>query len=153
MKNILRNTNVPIAIIYLWIGFVCAISFMEAWLKFRATGVTLSVGLSIGSLIFFALNKVEIIFALIVLLHWFTLKANSTNAQYLWVLFVPIAILLLQTTYLLPVLDERVKMIMQHKTVPPSNTHIYYVLAEIAKVATLFWTGSKAFKTLKINHK
>ena len=48
-----------IGIAFIWAGFVCAISFMEAWLKFRAPGVTLPVGLSIGRLIFSALNKVE----------------------------------------------------------------------------------------------
>ena len=40
------------AVIYLWIGFVCAISFMEAWLKFRAPGVNLQIGLGIGRLNF-----------------------------------------------------------------------------------------------------
>ena len=32
---------------FIWIGFVSAISFMEAWLKFRASGVTLPIGLGI----------------------------------------------------------------------------------------------------------
>ena len=34
--------NHPISLmsIFLWIGFVCAISFLEAWLKFRAPGVS-----------------------------------------------------------------------------------------------------------------
>ena len=42
---------------FLWIGFICAISFMETRLKFRAPGVTLPIGLSIGKLVFRALNK------------------------------------------------------------------------------------------------
>ncbi|HQW87358.1 MAG TPA: hypothetical protein PLH93_09245, partial [Flavobacteriales bacterium] len=51
----------PIALIcaFVWVGFVCAISFMEAWLKFRAHGVTLPIGLGIGRLVFQALNRVE----------------------------------------------------------------------------------------------
>jgi len=40
-------------------GFVLSISFMEAWLKFQAEGVTQAIGLSIGRLVFGALNKVE----------------------------------------------------------------------------------------------
>lgn len=51
--------------IFLWIGFVCAISFMEAWVKFRAPGVTLPLGLGIGSLVFKALNKAEWVFAIL----------------------------------------------------------------------------------------
>ena len=44
----------PLALagVFLWIGFVSAISFMEAWLKFRAPGVTLTLGLGIGRLVF-----------------------------------------------------------------------------------------------------
>ena len=59
----------PIALTasFLWIGFVCAISFMEAWLKFRAPGVTIPLGLGIGRLVFNALNKVEWIFATAIL--------------------------------------------------------------------------------------
>jgi len=52
--------------IFLWAGFVCAISFMEAWLKFRAPGVTLPIGLGIGKLIFAALNKVEWVFGIVI---------------------------------------------------------------------------------------
>ena len=52
--------KMPIALIctFLWIGFVCAISFMEAWLKFRAPGISVPLGLGIGRLVFNALNKV-----------------------------------------------------------------------------------------------
>ena len=64
----------PIALLraFSWIGFVCAISFMEAWLKFRAAGVTLPIGLGIGRLVFQALNKVEwvLVIAILVDLLW-----------------------------------------------------------------------------------
>ena len=65
--------KMPIALIctFLWIGFVCAISFMEAWLKFRAPGISVPLGLGIGRLVFNALNKVELVFALIVIINIF----------------------------------------------------------------------------------
>ena len=44
-----------------WAGFVSAISFLGAWLKFRAEGVSREIGLSIGKLVFTALNRVEIV--------------------------------------------------------------------------------------------
>jgi len=61
----------PISLIatFLWIGFVGAISFMEAWLKFRAEGITMPLGLSIGRLVFDALNKVEWVLAIAILLN------------------------------------------------------------------------------------
>ena len=35
-----------------WLGMVLAISFLEAPLKFRAPGVTLALGLSIGRVVY-----------------------------------------------------------------------------------------------------
>lgn len=49
----------PALLMIFWVGLVCAISFMEAWLKFQAPGVTLTIGLSIGMKVFTALNRVE----------------------------------------------------------------------------------------------
>ncbi len=43
----------------IWLGFVCAISFMEAPLKFNAPGVELKQALSIGRIVFRALNRME----------------------------------------------------------------------------------------------
>jgi hypothetical protein len=37
---------------FVWMGMVLAISFLEAPLKFRAPGLILAVGLSIGRLVF-----------------------------------------------------------------------------------------------------
>ena len=47
---------VAAAAIFVWLGMVLAISFLEAPLKFRAPGVTLQLGLGIGRLVFRALN-------------------------------------------------------------------------------------------------
>ncbi|MEO8647987.1 MAG: hypothetical protein ABI539_02355 [Acidobacteriota bacterium] len=54
-----------IAIPFVWSGMLAAISFMEAPLKFQAPGVTLPIGLGIGRLVFFALNKAEIVLGLV----------------------------------------------------------------------------------------
>jgi len=50
----MTTVKMPVAAIctFVWIGFVCAISFMEAWLKFRAPGITVPLGLGIGRLVF-----------------------------------------------------------------------------------------------------
>ena len=41
-----------VAVTFLWLGMVLAISFLEAPLKFRAPGVTVPIGLGIGRLVF-----------------------------------------------------------------------------------------------------
>ena len=60
-------TSLALAVAWLWLGMVLAISFLEAPLKFRAPDVTLRVGLGIGRIVFRALNVAEAAFAVLVL--------------------------------------------------------------------------------------
>jgi hypothetical protein len=67
---------------FIWIGFVCAISFMEAWLKFTAPGITIPLGLGIGRVVFHALNKVEwVLCAIIVANYVYTLPKRFSYAM------------------------------------------------------------------------
>ena len=52
-----------VALTFIWLGMVLAISFLEAPMKFRAPGVTLQIGLGIGRLVFRALNTAEVLIA------------------------------------------------------------------------------------------
>lgn len=137
----------PIIIIgtFVWIGFVGAISFMEAWLKFQAPGITLSLGLGIGRLVFNALNKVEWILAAAILLSLLLTRAKLLRAGNL-ALVIPVLLLLLQTYWLLPALDTRAELQIGGKQLPPSNLHIYYVGMEVIKVTGLFIFGCSLFK-------
>lgn len=135
--------------IFLWIGFVCAISFMEAWLKFRAPGVTVPLGLGIGRLVFGALNKVEWVLAIIAVVNLFFVGREGWRPRYLF-LFVPIVILLIQTFWLLPALDTRAELHIQGKDVPPSHLHFYFVGLELIKVACLAMFGYLLFEKIPI---
>jgi len=143
--------KMPIALIctFLWIGFVCAISFMEAWLKFRAPGITVPLGLGIGRLVFNALNKVELVFAIVVLINVFWQTSDILKWQNL-AFAVPIALLLIQTFWLLPALDTRAEFHIQGQFVPPSNLHFYYVGMELVKVVGLSLFGITLFKNTTI---
>ncbi|PKP10782.1 MAG: hypothetical protein CVU09_06120 [Bacteroidetes bacterium HGW-Bacteroidetes-4] len=122
-----------ILILLFWAGFVSAISFMEAWLKFRAPGVNLSVGLSIGSLIFTALNRVEWVLLLLFLICTLRLFSKK-HPVFLFVSGSILLILLLQTFYWLPVLVERANQIMTGIEVGKSAVHFFYIAAEFIKV-------------------
>ncbi|MCU4174022.1 hypothetical protein [Carboxylicivirga sp. N1Y90] len=61
-----------IAILFaFWAGMISAISFIEAWLKFKAPRVTREIGLGIGKLVFTALNRVELVLLLLIWLLLF----------------------------------------------------------------------------------
>ncbi len=141
MKNNIKFKKASIAIVFIWIGFVCAISFMEAWLKFRAPNITTTLGLGIGQLVFSALNKVELFLMAVLLLLLFLRKKRNTNSNWYKAFSVVVAIVLLQTLWLLPTLDKRVDLILLGKEVAESKLHLLFVLLEICKVIGLFYCG------------
>lgn len=52
---------------FLWLGLVTGTPFLEAPLKFRASGITIALGLRIGRLVFRALNRCEAVIAVILI--------------------------------------------------------------------------------------
>ena len=144
----MKNTKIYTALIFLWIGFICAISFMEAYLKFKAEGVTLSIGLAIGSLVFNALNKVEITLALGLIV--FACRNKTYTLKHIQILLIPVLILILQTLYLLPLLDERVQLIIQNQIPEQNRIHLIYIVLEVIKLLALIITG---IKIIKYEHK
>jgi len=143
--------KMPIALIvtFLWIGFVCAISFMEAWLKFKAPGITVPLGLGIGRLVFDVLNKVEWVFAIAILLNIILSKSTFFSVNNL-LYIIPLILLFTQTIWLLPALDARAEMHIQGQIPPPSNLHFYYIGIEIIKVTCLTIFGITLFKNTSI---
>lgn len=139
-------TKHPILLIssVLWIGFILAISFMEAWLKFRAPGITLPLGLGIGRLVFFVLNKIEWILAIILILH-LIMYLSHFNSPLLVVSSLLLVLLILQTFWLLPLLDARAEDHIQGKDVASSFLHLYYVIAELLKLLALAFITIKLF--------
>lgn len=134
-----NQKHILVPLPFLWIGFVSAISFMEAWLKFQAPGVTLEVGVSIGRLIFSALNKVEWVFALLIALGLLLTGRIEWKREVCY--FILVFILVLQTFWLLPALSENIDILIKGEIPPPSNLHTYYILLEVQKVILLLVFG------------
>ncbi|MDX5319797.1 MAG: hypothetical protein LPK45_01925 [Bacteroidota bacterium] len=137
-----------LSLVLLWIGFVCAISFMEARLKFLAPGVTLEIGLGIGRIIFGALNKVEWTIAVLVLISILLAPGRIWTSQRAFY-FLALTILLVQSFWLLPALDLRASQIIAHELTPPSMHHLYYIIAEGIKIVLLILFVVTSFNPLK----
>lgn len=134
------------ATLFIWIGFICAISFMESWLKFKAPGVTVPLGLGIGRLVFGALNKVEWILGAIIIINFWLYRDSLFSSKY--ILFcIPLLILIVQTFWLLPALDARADVVIKGAQPPASYLHIYFVVAEVIKLSTLFLFSTKFYTT------
>lgn len=133
-----------IAVPFIWFGLLGGISFLEAPLKFQAPGITIPLGLGIGRLVFFALNKIEI--ALAILMIFLLFKAKPKNRFPLFSFAVIAFLLLLETVWLLPILDARAVLIVGGETVPDSNPHLIYIGFDAAKFVLLFALGVSAAK-------
>ena len=125
---------VQIAVPFIWLGMVLAISFLETPLKFRAPGITVPLGLGIGRLVFRALAVVELalagVFTAALVLGDRT-TAVIVLAGLLWV------VLVVQVAVLLPRLDRRARLILSGGSLPRSRLHLAYVALDGIKVVLL----------------
>jgi len=132
-------------ITFLWLGFVLAISFMEAWVKFRAD-IDRATALDVGRHVFAALNMVERLFAVLTLIYIFYYYTQKS------LVFMGIAILTIvmgQSGYLLPRLNEHAVLIMQGMEPPKDEAHKIYVFMEVAKVFLLSLMGWKQIQLFR----
>lgn len=132
------------AVIFAWLGMVLAISFLEAPLKFRAPGITLQLGLGIGRLVFRALNTVEIVLAMLLVL---IVAMGPPGPAALPALGVAISVLAIQSLLVRPRLRRRADAVLAAAAQPPggmierSQAHYAYAGLELVKVAALLAAG------------
>ena len=127
----------------LWSGMIFAISFIEAPLKFKAPFVTEKIGLGIGQLVFHALNKVEWIMSIVILIVLFLYQPSF---KILLLIIFPILILSIQTFVLYPILDFRVNEILTGNDVNDSLVHLIFIFLELAKFLVLIGSSLVVLK-------
>lgn len=129
------------AVGFTWIGMVLAMSFLEAPLRFRAPGVTLAIGLGIGRLVFRALNAVEGLFAIVVVL---TALLGGVPRPILATALVVAVLLVVQLGAVRPVLNRRSNAVLAGQDAPRSRAHFAYLGLEVLKLAGLIVLGVQA---------
>lgn len=133
-----------IAVPFVWFGMIGAISFMEAPLKFQAPNITIPLGLGIGRLVFFWLNKIEIVLAVLMLAS--LISARPKNKFPLVCFGVVASLLILETIWLLPVLDARAVEVVAGTAAPFSNGHLIYIAFDAIKFVLLLALGVSVAK-------
>ncbi|MGW2772469.1 hypothetical protein ACWC4C_07980 [Streptomyces olivaceoviridis] len=126
------------AVTFVWLGMVLAISFLEAPLKFRAPGVTIPVGLAIGRLVFRALNAVETVLAVVVVL---AVALGDAPAAVISLTAAVAALLLAQLAVVRPFLNRRSDRVLAGEELPRSRSHLWYVALEVLKAGALITLG------------
>ena len=119
-----------------WLGLLIGISFIETPLKFRAPEITLERGLGIGRIVFHALNRVELVIAVVLLIALFGGRPGVGNVTR-WALVVTVVALLVQVFVLRPVLDRRLDERVAGHAPASSMHHVAYIGLEVLKVGAL----------------
>lgn len=128
---------------FVWLGMVMAISFVETPLKFQAPGITLSLGLGIGRLVFPVLNLLELLSALAVTGLLLRRRRRGATSRRVWALLAGLwAVLLTQAFGLRPVLDDRVAVLIAGGEVPDAPWHLLYIALELLKALGLVTLGA-----------
>jgi hypothetical protein len=133
--------GLAVATVFVWLGMVLAISFLEAPLKFRAPGITIQLGLGIGRLVFRALNICEVALAAAALMG---VVLGRAPAGVLVAIGVAVLALGAQVLAVRPALTRRSDAVLADAAVAESgrsHAHVVYVGFELAKVVALLVGG------------
>jgi len=131
-----------VAAVFVWLGMVLAISFLEAPLKFRAPGVTLQLGLGIGRLVFRALNGCEVVLAVITVI---AVVLGRPSSGVVAAVAVAVGALAVQLAAVRPALTRRSDAVLAdaaQATAGRSRAHYFYVGFEVVKVVALLVCGT-----------
>ena len=124
-----------VALIFVWLGMVLAISFLEAPLKFLAPGITIPLGLGIGRLVFTALNVAAGI--VLVVLTLASLRPRPTRPPLvlltsIWLVY------LVEVVVIRPVLNRRSDLVIAGAQAPGTDwAHYAYIAADAALLVLL----------------
>jgi hypothetical protein len=130
--------GLTVAAVFVWLGMVLAISFLEAPLKFRAPNVTLPIGLGIGRLVFRALNIVEGLLAIVIVVACI---ACPPPTRVITALAVAGGALALQIVAVRPGLARRADQVLAGLEAQRTRAHHAYVGLEVIKVLALSVCG------------
>lgn len=129
---------VAVAVTFVWLGMVGAISFLEAPLKFRAPNVTLQIGLGIGRLVFRALNCVETVFAIVIAA---VIAAGLQPTAVVLAFMIALAALAAQLAVVRRRLNRRSDTVLAGLDAPRSRAHYAYIGLEVIKAVALTAAG------------
>lgn len=128
--------NAPLAFIaILWLGVLLGVSFLATPVKFQAPSLDLPTALEVGRVTFTLFAKVEWILCALLIVAGL---AAHHSGVWRWLAVVMLTlIVVLQAAWLLPALDARLGQIVAGASVPASNHHVLYIVAESLKALLL----------------
>lgn len=124
--NLLRRQIIGSQIAAMWAGVILAGNLIAPTAKFQASGLSLPLALEVGRVTFRWMLVPEIVLAVLFIV---VLRTKWTA--------IPVALLAIQWTLVMPPLDARTLDRIQGVAVGPSNLHLVYIVLEILKLVSL----------------
>ena len=118
----------------LWAGGLLGVSFIAAPAKFWAASLTLPVALDVGRHTFQFFNKLELAAIVVLLILVFSSTRDALTRGLASIISL---LLLFQTLWLLPMLDQRVMIVLQGQTPPESRLHFVYIACDFVRFILL----------------
>lgn len=122
----------------IWFGMLHGVSFLATPAKFLAPSLSLPVALDVGRHTFAVFNKVEWLLSAVLMA---TVLAGDQRWPSMSAIVAAIVLVAAETIWLLPLLDQRVGMIIAGQQPPPSNLHNLYIAFELAKLIVLIFVA------------
>lgn len=118
----------------LWFGLLVGVSFLATPVKFLAPSLTLAVALDVGRHTFAVFNRLEWLLSVLLLIP-VLIGSRSWSCR---IAAIGVATLvLIETVWLLPLLDVRVSAIIAGQQPPVADYHDFYIAIDLAKLAAL----------------
>lgn len=141
LKDLKHKLLNPSWLAFAWFGLTAGISLLEAPVKFTAPTLTRPVALDVGRVVFEALNRVELVLLILLLV----LVRLSGRSRQLFAAAAGIALILIaQTAWLLPQLAQRAQAITNGFEPGASMVHGIYGGLELVKLLLLLYVGFRA---------
>ena len=129
----------------LWLGALLGVSFLATPVKFQAPSLSLPIALEVGRVTFALFMRIE--WGLVALVGLSIALGSRRRGRWPgWLLLV--ALLAVETFWLLPVLDARVGAVIAGGQIAGTSHHLLYVAAESAKAFLLLGLSLTALMQL-----
>jgi hypothetical protein len=140
IRNAILN---PAWVCFLWAGATLGVSIIATPARSTAPSITRVVPLDVGRVVFAALNKVELLLLVALLI---VVRVAGLSRQW-WGIGAFLALVVIaQGVWLIPELAARTDLIISGVEPPPSYAHAVYSSLELGKITALLFYGFWALK-------
>jgi hypothetical protein len=130
---------------FVWLGMLLGVSFLATPVKFQAHSLELAVALEVGRQTFQAFNRIELVLTVVLVAAGVVVLASPAMIGLVAILALSV---LVQTFWLLPILDTRVETILVGGVPPASSLHILYIAIDCTKLLILSGLSISALRLM-----